>query len=52
MERAFANLSNFGGGLTHLPPWVRTLPRVTRWVTAKLIIYHARANVRNAARVA
>jgi hypothetical protein len=52
VERAFANLSNFGGGLTHLPPWVRTLPRVTLWVTAKLIIYHARANVRTAARIA
>jgi hypothetical protein len=23
VETKFANLSNFGGGLTHLPPWVR-----------------------------
>lgn len=49
VERTFANLSNFGGGLTHLPPWVRTLDRVGLWVTAKLIIYHARMNARQAA---
>ncbi len=51
-ERAFANLTNFGGGLTHLPPWVRTLGRVTRWVTAKLAIYHARMNAREELRSA
>ena len=42
IERVFANISNFGGSLTCLPPWVRRLPRVTLWVTAKLAIYHAR----------
>ncbi|MFM9957608.1 MAG: transposase, partial [Phycisphaerales bacterium] len=42
VERAFANLSNFGGGLGPLPAWVRTLPRVQRWVAAKLVIYQAR----------
>lgn len=46
IERAFANLSNFGGGLTHLPPWARTLPRVRLWVMAKLIVYHARIHLR------
>ena len=46
VERILANISGFGGGLTGLPPWVRTLPRVRRWVGAKLIIYHARWNVR------
>lgn len=25
-----------------LPPWVRRLPRVRRWVGAKIILYHAR----------
>ena len=50
VERAFANVSNFGGGLTHLPPWVRHLDRVTRWVTVKLAIYHARMNAREAMR--
>lgn len=42
VERTFANMSNFGGGLGPLPAWVRTLPRVQRWVAAKLIIYQAR----------
>jgi hypothetical protein len=38
IERSFANLTNWGGGLTHLPPWVRTHRRVHRWVQAKLIL--------------
>lgn len=38
IERFFANLTNWGGGLTHLPSWVRTYTRVKRWIQAKLII--------------
>jgi len=38
IERLFGNLTNWGGGLTHLPPWVRTHRRVHRWVQAKLIL--------------
>jgi hypothetical protein len=38
IERHFGNLTSWGGGLTHLPPWVRTHRRVHRWVQAKLII--------------
>jgi hypothetical protein len=38
IERSFGNLTNWGGGLTHLPPWARTYRRVHRWVQAKLII--------------
>jgi len=38
IERFFGNLTAYSGGLTHLPPWVRTLPRVNRWVQAKLAI--------------
>lgn len=38
IERAFGNLTNFGGGLAPLPSWVRRLPRVRMWVAAKLII--------------
>lgn len=38
IERHFANTSNWGGGLTHLPPWVRTHRRVRRWVQAKLAL--------------
>lgn len=38
IERCFANATNWGGGLTHLPPWVRTYRRVHRWVQAKLAL--------------
>jgi hypothetical protein len=38
VERTFANLTNWGGGLTHLPPWIRTHRRVRRWVQTKLIL--------------
>ncbi len=38
IERHFGNLTSWGGGLTHLPPWVRTYRRVHRWVQAKLVI--------------
>ena len=42
IERFFGHLSAFGGGLAPLPAWVRRLERVERWITAKVIIYHAR----------
>lgn len=49
VETRFANLTNFGGGLTHLPPWVRG-PRVELWVQAKFIIRAARTyNMRGTA---
>lgn len=48
IERIFAHQSAFGGGLGPLPAWVRTLRRVRRWIGTKLIIYHARLNVRKA----
>lgn len=38
IERHYGNLSNWGGGLTHLPPWARGYRRVHRWVQAKLIV--------------
>lgn len=46
IERIFAHQSAFGGGMGPLPPWVRTLPRVRRWIGTKLIIYHARLTAR------
>jgi hypothetical protein len=49
IERIFAALTCFGGGLTTLPPWVRRLDRVARWVTAKIAIYHARLRLRKLA---
>ena len=38
VERRFGNLTNWGGGLTCLPAWVRTHRRVRRWVQAKLVL--------------
>ena len=49
IERIFSALTCFGGGLTPLASWVRRLDRVTRWVTAKIAIYHARLRCRKAA---
>ena len=43
------SIRRFGGGLRTLPPWVRGLDRVTRWVTAKIAIYHARLRCRSVA---
>jgi hypothetical protein len=45
IERAFAQLACFGGGLATLPPWVRRIGRVRRWVTAKLLINAARIRI-------
>ncbi len=42
IERDFGGLTNFGGGLTCLPPWVRRFPRVRNWVHAKLLVSAAR----------
>jgi len=49
MERIFSRVTCFGGGLAPLPAWVRRLDRVTRWVTAKIAIYHARLRYRRLA---
>lgn len=38
IERYYGQLTNWGGGLTHLPSWARTHRRVHRWVQAKLIL--------------
>jgi DDE family transposase len=38
VERHFGNLTNWGGGLSSLPSWVRTHRRVRRWVQAKLVL--------------
>ncbi len=42
IERYYGNVTSFGGGLTHLPPWVRTHRRVRQWVQTKLIIHALR----------
>lgn len=46
IERFFGTLSSASGGLAGLPPWVRRLHRVRRWVAAKLIINAARIALR------
>jgi len=46
VERFFGNVTNWGGGLTHLPPWVRTYRRVHRWVQAKILLYYLRISCR------
>lgn len=45
-EGILGNLCGCGGGLTTLPPWVRRLRRVRRWVGGKIILYHANLRVR------
>jgi len=51
IETKYANLTNFGGGLTHLPPWVRGR-RVESYVTAKILVRLARDQIRSAAHAA
>jgi hypothetical protein len=43
IERNFGNLTNFGGGLSPLPAWVRRQHRVATWVRAKMIVSALRA---------
>lgn len=38
IERVFARWASSRVGLDHLPGWVRTLPRVRRWINAKILI--------------
>jgi Transposase DDE domain len=38
IERCFGNATNWGGGLTPLPAWIRTHRRVRLWVQAKLAL--------------
>lgn len=51
IERIFSRLSCYGGGLAPLPAWVRRLDRVTLWVTAKIVLYHARLLIREQQRI-
>lgn len=44
-ERYFSALTCFGGGLSCLPSWVRTHPRVHAWVQAKLLIRQVRTDL-------
>jgi hypothetical protein len=45
VEREFAGLSCFGGGLAALPSWVRRIWRVRNWVMSKLLINAARIRI-------
>jgi hypothetical protein len=46
IERQFGTLVCSAGGLGSLPAWVRTLPRVDRWVRAKLLSHALRQRLR------
>jgi hypothetical protein len=46
IERCFAEAVCWGGGMTHLPPWVRTHRRVRRWVQAKLTLTAIRRSIK------
>lgn len=46
IDRFFAHLGNSGGGLSPLPNWVRTYPRVRLWVQAKIILNLARLTLK------
>lgn len=53
IERVFGVLCCTAGGLgTALPPWVRTLDRVRRWVGAKIVLYNARLEAQDRLRKA
>lgn len=39
IERMFSRMTSQKIGLDHLPGWVRTLPRVRRFIQAKMILY-------------
>lgn len=45
IERAFGNLTNWGGGLACLPAWVRGHRRVHRFVQAKLVLTELKGHV-------
>jgi hypothetical protein len=46
IERRFGQLTNWGGGLSNLPAWVRTHRRVHRWVQAKLVLTALKRDLR------
>ena len=52
IERIFAHLTCFGGGLAPLPAWVRRIDRVRLWITAKIAIYNARVEIRERRKIA
>jgi Transposase DDE domain len=47
IERAYGNLTSFGGGLSPLPAWIRHQDRVWLWVTAKILINGVRIVAHN-----
>ena len=51
IEGIFSNLTACGGGLGPLPRFVRRLERVRRWVGGKIILYHTRLTLRQAANI-
>src|SRR4051794_38427624 len=52
IERQFGNLTNWGGGLTCLPAWVRTHRRVHRWIQAKIVLTKLKVPIKSRTYVA
>lgn len=52
VEQAFGHLTNLSCGLAPLPNWVRRLPRVERWITAKIVLYHLHLVIKTQAQLA
>jgi hypothetical protein len=46
IDRMYSVLKSHRFGLYALPPWVRHLPAVTRWVELKMVLYHAYLTLR------
>lgn len=45
VEQCFAHLTNLPFGLSPLPNFVRRLSRVSRWLSAKITLYHVHLNL-------
>ena len=52
IDRMYSVIKSHRFGLYALPPWVRHLPTVRRWVELKMLLYHAYLTIKRHARVA
>jgi len=52
IERMYSEFKGHRLGLYALPPWVRHLPAVRRWVWLKQVLYHAKVLLRRRKKVA
>lgn len=52
VDRMYSVIKSHRFGLYALPPWVRHLPAVRRWVDLKLVLYHAYLTLKRRSRTA